>query len=83
MIRVTLELDVHGKGEKKRMLAVIVIANDGTGTAKFGNYEYALSHSGAYLGKRKEPFKKGRIEGFKRTLSPYKLLQLVLEDAGY
>lgn len=83
MIKVIVELDVKGLGKKKRLLCVIVIANDGTGTAKYGNYAYALSHSGKYLGKRKEPFKEGRVLKFNRSHSPYELISLCLKDAGY
>lgn len=82
MIKVTIELDTHGKGEKVRTIGVIVIANDATGDDTFGNYEYALSHAGKYIHQKKGVYKKGRILRFKRTLSPYRLLQRVLKDAG-
>jgi len=82
MLTVTIELDVHGKGEVKRVLAVMVIENDGTGTEFLGNYKYALSHAGKFFGNRKGVFKKGRITGFKRSLSPYRLVQRCLKHAG-
>lgn len=82
MIVVKVELDVHGKGEKKRMLAVMVIANDGKSKdPRFGNYTYCLSHAGKYFGK-KGVYKKGRIEKFPRSFSPYRLIQRCLKDAG-
>lgn len=82
MIRVTVELDVHGKGKVKRMLAVMVIANDGTGDEEYGNYTYALSHSGKYFYK-KSVWKSGRITRFKRSKSPYTLIARCLKNAGF
>lgn len=81
MIEVTIVMNKHGKGKEKRLLAAIAIANDGTGNSKVGNYEYALSHSGKYINK-KGMYKKGKVKGFKRTDSVYKLLAMILKDAG-
>jgi hypothetical protein len=83
MIICTIELK-SARGEKHdRPLGVITIANDGTSDdPKYGNYKYAISHAGIYFGKRKEPFKKGKVKGFKRTLSPYRLVYRCLKDAG-
>jgi hypothetical protein len=39
MLRVTVELLPHGSEDEKRRLAVIDIANDGTGDALVGNYD--------------------------------------------
>lgn len=81
MVRVTIELDAHGLGDSVRMLGVMEIVNDGTGTGEFGNYTYTLSHAGKFFGKRSGPFKKGRVKNFKRTLSPYRLVCRCLKDA--
>lgn len=80
MIKVTVELDKHGKGEEKKVIGLIIIANDGTGTVEEGNYAYALSHAGKHMTK-KGVFKSGKIKGFKRSLSPYRLLYRILKDA--
>lgn len=83
MVVVTIELWPSGREEKSRGLAVLTITNDGTGDAEYGNYRYELSHAGKYFGgKRKEPYKQGRVKRFKRTLSPYRLVQRCLKDAG-
>ena len=39
MIRITAELYPKGKAEGRRVLGVIVIANDGTGGSHSGNYD--------------------------------------------
>lgn len=81
MIEVIIKLNVHGLRKKEKLLGFIAIANDDKGTRKLGNYDYAISHAGIYLGKRKEPFKKGKIKNFPRHLSPYRLVARVLKDA--
>lgn len=81
MIVVTMELWPGGTEDRKRGLGVVVITNDGTGTPEYGNYRYTISHAGKFFGKRKEPFKQGRVKGFSRKLSPYRLLCRVLKDA--
>lgn len=81
MIQVLIELHPGGDETRKRCIGLLVIRNDGTGTPEKGNYEYAISHAGKFFGKRKEPFKQGRIKGFPRKLSPYRLISRVLKDA--
>lgn len=82
MILVTMELWPSGFKTGKSMLGRIKIWNDRTGSDKAGNYKYKISHAGKFYGKRKEPYKTGRITGFPRHWSPYKLLSWVLKDAG-
>lgn len=81
MIVVKMELWPGGDESRMRPLGTIVITNDGTGNAEVGNYRYTLSHAGKFFGKRKEPFKQGRVIRFIRTLSPYRLLCRVLKEA--
>jgi len=81
MIVVTIELWPKGNQDKSRPLGVLAIANDGTGTPELGNYTWTLSHAGVYFGKRKEPFKKGRLRNFPRHLSPYRLISRILKEA--
>jgi len=84
MIEVLIYLNPKGKATKrkdKKLLGLICIANDGTGTSKLGNYNYAISHAGKFIDK-KGVFKKGRIENFPRRLSPYRLVARILKDAG-
>jgi hypothetical protein len=83
MIQVLIELHPHGDATKARPLGLMLITNDGTGDAEYGNYRYTLSHAGKFFGgTKKEPFKQGRVKKFKRTLSPYRLVQRCLKDAG-
>lgn len=82
MIVVKMELWPGGDKAGKRALGVIVIANDGTGTDGSGNYRFSLSHAGRYFGKRKEPWKSGKVRGFVCSLSPYRLLARCLKAAG-
>ncbi len=82
MVVVKIELWPGGREGNSRGLGVMIITNDGTGDAEFGNYKYTLSHAGKHFGgKKQEPFKQGRIKNFKRTLSPYRLVQRCLKDA--
>ena len=81
MITVTIELNsAHGR-HKDRTLGILVISNDDTGTSEIGNYKWTLSHAGMYFGKRREPFKSGTVKGFKRSLSPYRLVYRCLKEA--
>jgi hypothetical protein len=82
MIIVTIELKSARGPEHDRTLGKITIANDGTGTEEVGNYRYELKHAGKFYGKKKGFFKAGKVRGFRRTLSPYRLVQRVLKDAG-
>lgn len=61
MIRVTVELISAVDESRSRKLAVLDIANDGTGDALTGNYEATLYAE--YTGKAG---RKGKVTGFKR-----------------
>lgn len=82
MIVVYIELWPGGDEEKKRLLGSLILTNDGTGTKKEGNYKVVASHAGIFFGKRKEPFKTGRVTGFVRKLSPYRLVCRALRAIG-
>lgn len=79
MVVVKLEVWPHGDQSKAYPLGEIQIANDGTGNEVAGNYEVLAKHAGMYYGKRPEPFKRGRVTGFHRKLSPYRLLCRALQ----
>ena len=42
MIKVTIELDKFGLGTDVKEIATATISNDGTGTFKYGNYDFTL-----------------------------------------
>lgn len=81
MIVVKIELWRRGDETDIVPLGRITIANDGTGTAEYGNYTAEASHAGKYIN-RPGAFKTGRVVGFLRTLSPYRLLYRVLKAMG-
>lgn len=77
MIVIRIELWPKGFKEKARELGTVVIANDGTGTNDSGNYDCALSNAGFFVNKPGS-WKGGKVTGYRRSLSPYHLLQMAL-----
>ncbi|HWB13318.1 MAG TPA: hypothetical protein VG826_29100 [Pirellulales bacterium] len=82
MVVVKIELWPHGDEEQKRPLGVLTIANDGSGDARVGHYDVTASHAGAYFGRRREPYRTGKVRGFPRQLSPYRLVCRALKAIG-
>jgi hypothetical protein len=78
MIVVRIELWPGGDEGRKRLIGQARIANDGSGTAEVGNYDVRLSHSGVYAD-RPGTWKRGRVEGHRRSLSPYHLVIKALD----
>ena len=80
MLKVTVELDVHGLGIKTIPLGVIEIWNDGLGTRERGNYgARAISKNGKPLMKRS-----GRVENHPRLSKPvWNLVYKILSSMGY
>lgn len=81
MIVVHIDLWPFGDNKKAKPLGNIVIANDGTGSDKSGNYDVVLSHAGIYYGKREEPWKRGHVKNHKRMLSPYHLVYKAIKNS--
>lgn len=79
MVVVTVEVWPHGHEGQKRTIGRLYITNDGTGSVAAGNYTVEAEHAGTYYGRRKGPWKRGRVTGFVRTLSPYRLLCRALQ----
>ena len=74
MVVVKIELWPGGDKRRRRPLGVLYITNDGSSeSAAVGNYKVTASHAGKFFGK-KGVFKQGRVLGFARTLSPYRLV---------
>ena len=78
MIVVTIEVWPKGEKTKATLLGVARISNDGTGDATWGNYNCELSHSGKYVG-TPGVWKKGKVLGHERGLSPYHLVLRALQ----
>lgn len=90
MVRIDCNLIPHGTDENKRLMAAIVIANDGTGTTALGNYTYEITHSGKYLEeatKKGTPealiYRKGQLKAFDRKKSIYHMLAAILVKEGF
>lgn len=81
MVVVRIELWPGGDREKASPLGVVFIANDATGNEAWGAYDVTLSHAGKFFGRR-GAYRRGRVEGFRRTLSPYHLVARALAACG-
>lgn len=79
MLVVHLEVWPGGDSTKRRKIGQINITNDGTGTEEVGNYNISASHAGKYYGTNPKPYKIGKLAGFNRSLSPYRLLSRALK----
>lgn len=82
MLYVRIELWPSGDRAKARLLQEVTIVNDETGDQQIGNYNATLSHCTLYRGEgfadparpaRAEVWRRGRVEGFLRKLSPAEL----------
>jgi hypothetical protein len=84
MIRVTVELLPHGIESQKRVLGTAIIANDGTasdgsGNSEFGNYNVRLLTGDPPIARHAgRLWRSGRVEGFRRSASPWSLIALAL-----
>lgn len=78
MIRVTVELVPRGDESRALILARGVIANDGSGTLRRGNYRFALSQQRRLT----VTARKGEVKDFPRlSKNVWHLLRLVLNQA--
>lgn len=90
MLMIKIEMWPLGDSSKKRDLAAIAIANVG-GDEDVSDYEFWVSHQidsiyskgwesyELFASKRKGVWKRGRVEGFRRSLGAVRLLQSVLK----
>jgi hypothetical protein len=81
MLRITIELLPHGFEGNKRVLGIAEIENDGSGTRVRGNYKYRLWGELDIAQKKTRPWKSGRVAGFYRMSSSWKLLYRCLKAA--
>lgn len=74
MIRITVELLPRGSAKDKKVLGVMNICNDATGTPTRGNYKARIFRRNS-----DEVWKEGRVVGFPRkSKGPWDLLLLCL-----
>jgi len=82
MIRITVELVPFGTGDPVH-LGTAIIANDGTGTHEFGNYDVRLGKKGHDLTASiwSHPWRSGKVIGFPRKqLLGWDLVYRALRD---
>jgi hypothetical protein len=75
MLRITIELVPSGVDEEAQRIATMLIANDGTGNNKFGNYAYAYNYSD----RPGEP-ESGTVTRYARADGAWKLVKKILND---
>ena len=80
MLRVTIELVPFGIEEHRKLLGMIGIVNDGSGSLDVGNYDIALSDEGPFTrdGKTRN-WRRAKLKNFKRRqYGPYHILLAAL-----
>lgn len=75
MLRVTIELVPYGNEDEASKIATMLIANDGTGTYKTGNYAYAYEYSD-----RPDDPEIGLINRFPRNEGAWALVKKILNN---
>jgi len=73
MLRVTIELVPFGVEAEARKIGTMVIANDGTGSSRVGNYAYAFTYAD-----RDAEVATGTIKNFPRSLGAWSLVRKIL-----
>ena len=63
MLRCTIELVPFGDESRKRVVGLVEIANDGSGTHERGNYKVVLKKTPPFSGALKAAWKSGELEG--------------------
>lgn len=63
MLRCTIELVPFGDESRKRVIGLVEIANDATGTHEIGNYKVVLKKTPPFTGALKAAWKSGQMEG--------------------
>jgi hypothetical protein len=78
VIKITVELFPFGLESSGKILSIMKIWNDGTGTKTKGNYRYRMSKTGRY----ELLWKEGEVKNFPRKrLNVWYLLLRVLSNA--
>lgn len=80
MVVVKIEVWPHGREEDRYTIGEARIINDCTGTTELGNYGVELKHAGKFYGKS-GIWKRGRVVGHQRELSPYHLVMKAIKAA--
>jgi hypothetical protein len=61
MLRCTIELVPMGDEDRKRVIGMVEIANDGTGDGHTGNYKVLLKKTPPFSGALKQAWRTGRM----------------------
>lgn len=89
MLRITVELISHGDETRKKIIGVMEIANDGTGSdgsgnSAIGHYNGTLRAEPAYTGRMPGGVRRGRVTNFaRRTQSVWSLVGAFLKMWGH
>ena len=78
MIIVKIEICPYGDHTAAHQIGEIRIFNDQLGSEHISDYDVELMNSGSHW-TRGGVWKRGFVEGFRRTLSPYHLVLLALQ----
>lgn len=81
MLVVKIEIWPRGDKTQARDIGLILVSNDGQGDKEQAAYDVVVSHGGKYWGKTGK-WKRGKVENFRRTLSPYHLVARALAACG-
>ena len=83
MLRVTVELIPQGVEDQRKLLGVIGITNDGSGSLETGNYTIELSDEPPFTSAgNRSIWRRLKLKGFKRrAFGPYHLLLAALLEA--
>jgi hypothetical protein len=73
MLRVTVELVPYGIEEEAKVIGTMLIANDGTGDYRTGNYGYVYTYAD-----REHQIARGNIKNFPRSLGAWSLVKKIL-----
>jgi hypothetical protein len=78
MLRVTIELVPYGVESEARKIATMLIANDGTGDHRTGNYGYAFNYTD-----RSGDIATGVIKNFPRSNGAWSLVKKILNSKSF
>jgi hypothetical protein len=78
MLRVTIELVPFGDESRARKIATMLIANDGTGDHRTGNYGYAFQYDD-----RSNDVATGVIKNFPRASGAWSLVKRILNNNSF
>lgn len=77
MLRVTIELVPYGNEDEAREIGKMLIANDGTGDYRTGNYAFVYTYTD-----RDSQVARGTVHKFPRSLGAWSLVKKILNKTS-